>query len=113
MEAQLGTRIETRDVQQPIADAKAAQRIAQASPRTRARITGMVYLLYFLMAVLGEVFMEQAGVSNLRAVSGDAAAIANGILAHEAAYRVGLSLNLVSTACYAALITLFYMLFRP
>ena len=32
------------------------KRAAEASPRPRARITGVVYLLYFLTAVFGEFF---------------------------------------------------------
>jgi Domain of unknown function (DUF4386) len=89
------------------------QRIAQASPRTRARMTGVVYLLFFLTAILGEIFMEQAGISGLSALPGDAAATANTILAHESSYRVGWALGLISTACYVALMALFYQLFRP
>ena len=45
--------------------------IADAPPRPKARITGVVYLLYFLTAILAEVFMK--GI----VVSGDAAATAN------------------------------------
>jgi len=33
------------------------ERIAEASPRPRSRITGVVYLLYFLTAVSAEVFV--------------------------------------------------------
>jgi hypothetical protein len=83
------------------------------SPRVRARITGVVYLLFFVTAILGEVFARQAGVSGISAPPGDAAATANGILAHEAAYRVGWALTLISTACYVAVTALFYPLFRP
>jgi hypothetical protein len=34
------------------------ERIAEASPRPRAGITGVVYLLYFLAAVFAEFFMR-------------------------------------------------------
>ncbi len=33
------------------------ERVAEASPRPGARITGAVYLLYFLTAVSAEVFV--------------------------------------------------------
>jgi len=91
-----------------------AQRIAEASPRSSARITGVVYLLFFLTAILGEVFIRQAGISGIQpGVTGDAAATATNILAHEASYRVGWALGLISTACYVAVVGLFYRLFRP
>ena len=37
-----------------------SERIAEASPRLRARITGAVYLLYFLTAISAEVFVGRA-----------------------------------------------------
>ena len=90
-----------------------AGRMAVASPRTRARMTGVVYLLYFVAAIVGEVFTEQTGVSGLSALPGNAATVAHGILAHETAYRVGWALSLISTMLYVALVALFYQLFRP
>jgi Domain of unknown function (DUF4386) len=89
------------------------ERIDVVSPRARARVTGVVYLLFFLTAILGEVFARQAGVSGISAVSGDAAATAHSILAHEASYRLGWALGLISTACYVAVTALFYQLFKP
>jgi hypothetical protein len=49
------------------------ERIPEGSPRPRARITGVVYLLYFLTAVLGEFFIRGL------VVSGDAAATATAV----------------------------------
>ena len=86
-------------------------RMAEVSPRTRARLAGAVYLLFFLTAVLGALVAP--GISGLSGASGDAAATAHNILAHEAAYRVGWALGLISNACYVALMALFYQLFRP
>ena len=83
------------------------ERTAEASPRPSARITGLVYLLYFLTAVLGEFFMRGL------VVDGDAAATANNILAHEALFRLGLATGLIATACYIAVTALFYGLFKP
>jgi hypothetical protein len=73
------------------------ERIVEASPRSRARITGVIYLLFFLTAVLGAYFTP---------------ATAKDILAHEAAFRLGWALTLISTACYVALMALFYQLFK-
>ena len=73
------------------------ERIVEASPRSRARITGVIYLLFFLTAVLGAFFTP---------------ATAKDILAHEASFRLGWALTLISTACYVALMALFYQLFK-
>jgi Domain of unknown function (DUF4386) len=83
------------------------ERIAEASPRLKARITGVVYLLYFLTAVFGEFFIRGL------VVDGDAAATANNILAHQPLFRLGLATGLVATACYIAVTALFYDLFKP
>jgi hypothetical protein len=83
------------------------ERLGQAPPRPRARITGVVYLVYFLTAVLGEFFHRGL------VVSGDAAATANNILAHQPLFRLGLATGLIATACYIAVTALFYDLFKP
>jgi len=82
-------------------------RIAEVSPRPEARITGVVYLFYFLAAVLGEFFLKGF------VVDGDATATANNILAHQPLFRLGLATGLIATACYIALTALFYDLFKP
>ena len=57
-----------------------------------------MYLLFFLTAVLGGVFTP---------------ATATAILAHDASFRLGYALTLISTASYVALAALFYQLFKP
>jgi hypothetical protein len=81
------------------------ERIAEAWPRPR--ITGVVYLFYFLTAVCGEFFLKGL------VVDGDAAATANNILAHQPLFRLGLATGLIATACYVAVTALFYDLFKP
>jgi uncharacterized protein DUF4386 len=83
------------------------ERIAEASPRPRARITGVVYLLYFLTAVFGEFFLRGL------VVSGDAAATANNILAHQPLFRLGSATAVIATACYITVTALLYDLFKP
>ncbi|MGA2424281.1 MAG: DUF4386 domain-containing protein [Terriglobales bacterium] len=83
------------------------ERIAEASPRPRARITGVVYLLFFLTVISAEFFVKGL------VVDGDAAATANNILAHESLFRVGFAINLIATALYIAVTALFYDLFKP
>ena len=63
--------------------------IAKASPRPRARITGAVYLLYFLTAIFGEVV-----IGRRRLVAYDA-------------------VSLISDALYISVTLLFYYLFKP
>jgi hypothetical protein len=82
-------------------------RTVEASPHPRARITGVVYLLYFLTAALAVFF-----ISGL-VVSGDAAATANNILAHERLFRLSGAVGLIGTALYIAVTVLFYGLFKP
>src|SRR5271166_2663767 len=82
-------------------------RIPEVSPRPSARITGIVYFLYFLTAVLGEFFLKGM------VVDGDAAATANNLLAHQSLFRLGLATGLIATACYVAVTALFYGLFKP
>jgi hypothetical protein len=82
------------------------ERMADTSPSPRARITGVVYLLYFLTAVFGEFFMRGL------VVSGDAVATANNVLAHQPLFRLGLATGLIATVCYVAVTALFYDLFK-
>jgi hypothetical protein len=65
------------------------ERIAEGSPRPKARTTGVIYLLYFLTAVSAEVF-----VGHSRLVLYDA-------------------VNLIAYAFYIAVTLLFYFLFKP
>jgi len=83
-------------------------RVAEASPRLRARIAGAFYLLTIIMGVFAEVFVRGALV-----VRDDAAATATNILAQEPLYRFGLAADLIMLACYIAVTLLFYGLFKP
>jgi hypothetical protein len=84
-----------------------SERIVEASPHPNARVTGVVYLFYFLTAVLGVFFLK--GI----VVDGDATATATNILARQSLFRLGLATGLIATALYIALTALFYGLFRP
>src|SRR5271156_944260 len=65
------------------------ERVAEASPRPGARITGAVYLLYFLTAVSAELFVGRGRLVLFDAV------------------------NLFADAFYIAVTLLFYHLFKP
>jgi len=84
-----------------------SERIAKPSPRPAARITGVVYLLYFLTVVSSALFMR--GII----VSGDPAATATNILTHERLFRLSAAVGLIATALYIAVTVLFYGLFKP
>jgi hypothetical protein len=66
---------------------KLAEQIRTATPKTRARLTGAVYLTYFLLAIAGTAFDS------------------HGVTAR--------ALNLASIAIYALLTVLFYFMFKP
>jgi Domain of unknown function (DUF4386) len=63
----------------------------------RTRITGTVYLLFFLTAILGAVLTPGTP---------------NDVLAHQALFRLGFAVSLISLALYVAVTALFYNLFR-
>jgi len=82
------------------------ERIAETSPRRKARIAGVFYLLTFLTGGVA--------VPSFRlVVSGDAAATATNILAHEPLFRLGFADLLVNVAVYIVVTLLFYELFKP
>jgi hypothetical protein len=65
------------------------ERIREASPRFKARITGVVYLLYFLTAILAEILVGRKLVA------------------------YGNAINLIAVAFYVVLTLLFYEMFKP
>src|SRR6266545_286246 len=83
------------------------ERIVDGSRMPKARLIGLVYLSYFLIAVLGDFFIKRV------VVAGDPAATATNLLAHEATYRTGFAIGLVGNLIYIALTGLFYRLFKP
>lgn len=85
--------------------------VDSASPRTVARITGVVYLVFFLTAVAGAAVAPE--ISGISGVPGNAATIATYIQSHVAAVELAVALGLISTACYVALMAFFYRLFMP
>ncbi|OLD63516.1 MAG: hypothetical protein AUI47_08925 [Acidobacteria bacterium 13_1_40CM_2_68_5] len=83
------------------------ERIAEASPRVKARAAGV----FWLMTILTSTFA--AIVGGRLVVSGDAAATAANILAQEALFRLGTAANLIATACYVAATLLVFELLKP
>ncbi len=85
--------------------------IERASPRTRARATGALYLAFFLISILSALVAPS--ISGLGGISSNAATTADYIQTHVAAVRLAIALGLLSTGCYAALMVMFFLLFRP
>jgi Domain of unknown function (DUF4386) len=84
-----------------------AEPVAESSPRLKARIAGLLYLV----VILGGVFAEM-GVRARLVVTGDAAATAHNILTHELLYRWGFVIELICILCNVPLSFLLYDLFK-
>jgi hypothetical protein len=84
------------------------ERIAETSPRCKARIAGVFYLLTILTRMFVEIFVRKRLV-----VLDNAAATATNILAHEPLWWWGFAGDIVAFASYAALTALLYELFKP
>lgn len=82
-------------------------RMAVASPRFKARMAGLFYLLTFLTG--GFALISGRGL----VVPGDAAATAVNLLAHESSFWLSFASDLLVTACYIVVTALFYELFKP
>jgi hypothetical protein len=82
--------------------------LAGTSPRGKARIAGLFYLLNILTGVLAQGFISERLI-----VSGDAAATATNLLTHESLFRLGFAVYLIEMACQVVVTILFYELLKP
>jgi len=84
------------------------ERIAEASPRFKARMAGAFQALEGLTATYGEVI-----VLGKLVVSGNAAATAANILGHERLFRLGFASSIIGVAFHIAWALLMYELLKP
>jgi hypothetical protein len=84
------------------------ERITETSPRFKARIAGVFYLLTILTRLFVEIFGR-----NQLVVSDNPAATASNILAHETLWRWGFTADIIAFASYVALTALLYELLKP
>ncbi len=84
------------------------ERIAESSPRFKARMAGVFQLLEAITAASPGVFILGRLV-----VSGNAAATAANILGHERLFWLGFASLLIGVACHIAWALLMYELLKP
>ena len=84
-----------------------AGRVAELSPRVKARVVGALWLLYVAMS--GVAGFARRGL----VVSGEAAATATNILAHEPMFRLAYAADLLAIVSYIAVTAVLYGLFKP
>jgi hypothetical protein len=83
------------------------EQIAAAAPRTSARIAGALYLIVIAAGGFAEI-----GVRSQLVVSGNPAATAQNILAHEQLFRWGFAADVLGVLCVIPLVLLLYEIFK-
>src|ERR1700693_2870434 len=84
------------------------ERIAETSPRFKARMAGVCQLMEAVTAATGQVFIPGKLV-----VAGNAAATAANILGHERLFWLGFVLSLIGVAFHIAWAFLMYEVLKP
>jgi len=80
----------------------------EVSPKTLARIGGALYVFIILVGIFGELFVRDALI-----VSGNAAATAANVAAHEGLWRLGIAGDLLMHVADLPLLLILYVLMRP
>ncbi|HET7924434.1 MAG TPA: DUF4386 domain-containing protein, partial [Rhodanobacteraceae bacterium] len=80
----------------------------EMSPKTLARIGGALYVFIIVAGIFGELFVRGALI-----VSGNAAATAANLAAHEGLWRLGIAGDLLMHVADLPLLVIIYVLMRP
>jgi hypothetical protein len=88
-------------------EAEMTERIVKTSTRLKGRIAGVFYLL--MMVEGGIAQFARGGLF----VSGDGAATATNILAHESSFILSFAFEILVVATYIVVVALFYEFFKP
>ncbi len=83
------------------------ERIAESSPRLKARVAGGLWLTVIAAGVFAFV------VGSVLIVRNDAAATATNILANETLFRLGFVADLIAGVCYMGVTVILYYLLKP
>ena len=78
------------------------------SPKTLARINGVLYLIIIALGLCGELFLRERLI-----VSGDPAATAANIASMESLWRFGIAAELILLTCAVTSTWIFFLLLRP
>jgi hypothetical protein len=78
------------------------------SPRTKARLTGVFYLLTIIAGIFAQGFVSERLVA-----SSNAATTATNILTHRSLYQLGFTVYLIEMASQITMTALFYDLLKP
>jgi hypothetical protein len=87
---------------------KMMKQIEETSPRSKARMAGIFYVLTGFTSVCGESFIPGKLV-----VDGNAAATAHNIMAHQALFQLAFVALIIAVLSSIVMTALFYDLFRP
>src|SRR5258708_27234671 len=87
--------------------AEMTERVAEASPRLKARVAGGLWLLCIVAGIAGLIASGPLIVAN------DAAATAANILANESLFRLGFAANLISGLSYLGVTVFMYYVLKP
>src|SRR3954468_19157250 len=79
----------------------------ELSPRLKARLAGLLYLIIVAGGLFAQIFVRDRLV-----VSGDAAATSQNILSHELLYRLGFAVEVFYLLCGIPLKFFLYDLFK-